>query len=190
MKNFLIGVLLVVIAILVYLQINNKKTDTIPVAISPENTATNISPDTIKKTVWGVSFEKRLDYEISQNTDNLLWLQEKIPDGNTIKVEYIEGNSITDTDAKFGSITYSFDTNKQIWVETNNMEGEGTTPHTTPVKAVAENYTADNLPLFKGVGRWKTYIIPLSETTFLKLNIKGDGQTKPLDDLVKTIRKI
>ena len=51
-------------------------------------------------------------------------------------------------------------------------------------------YVSNNVPVFQATGRWATYVIPLSSTNFLKLNIGGSGQRQPLFDLLKTIRLV
>lgn len=104
-----------------------------------------------------------------------------------INIDYVSGNSITTTDSKFGQITYFYDNNTKMWMKTDDQEGENITPNLTPVKAIPEFYTKNGLPVFRGTGRWLTYVVPLSHTTFLKLNITGSGQTQPLTELVKTI---
>jgi hypothetical protein len=159
---------------------------------SNSQTTNTIDENTITKSDWGVSFAKTSDWNITGNAASEVKLTEASGEdaGDTMTIDYVSGQNIMDTDAKFGTITFSYDETKQIWVETDNEEGEGVSPHTTPVAATTTIYTTDNLPVFTGTGRWLTYIIPISHTTFLKLNITGSGSTQALEDLVKTLKKI
>lgn len=109
--------------------------------------------------------------------------------GDTITMQYISGNSITDTDAKFGPVTYYFDARTQQWMRSSPDES-GNQPGLIVTIASPIAYTGSGLAIFRGTGRWLTYIIPLSHTTFLKLNISGSGNTEPLRSLVQTIKKI
>ena len=146
-----------------------------------------VDTNIITKKDWGVVFNKTADWEVSTNTNDRVWLQQLIPDGDTMIIDYITGNSITDTDAKFADITYYYDSNSQKWMVNKPNERDG---GTLPAVEAITVLTANDLLVFPGTGRWQTAIIPLSHTTFLKINIKGGGFTQPLDDLIKTIKKI
>lgn len=194
-KNILIVVLLLVIGVFAFLQFKPKAVkDTSPVAVVPSDQTQNgdeLDETVTTKTNWGVSFINPSGWKPTINTNRVTFLQQGgQSEGDEITIDYISGNSITDTDAKFGSITYSYDSTRQTWVETNDQEGEGISPHTTPTPATPVTYTTSGLPVFRGTRRWLTYIVPLSHTTFLKLNISGSGYTQTLTDFVKTIKKI
>jgi len=158
--------------------------------INSATTAGNI----IKQTGCGVSFSKTSDWSVISNTSNETAL-DILPNDHTgfsgIDIKCVLGNSITDTDAKFGNITYFYDTNKKAWMETDNEEGEGITSHSIPVVATPL-FTVNGLPVFRGTGRWLTYIIPISQSSILYLN-EGDtegGSTQSLTNLVKTLKKL
>ncbi len=145
------------------------------------------STNTINKSEWGISFTKPTGWKLATNTTNNITLQEPVSDGDRIKIDYTTGDRITDNDAKFGPITYYFDTTSQSWMVIKPDEQNGGT--FPPTVATPEMYTNSGLPVFRGTGRWATYIIPLSHSTFLKLNIGGSGNSKPLKALAETIKK-
>ncbi len=149
------------------------------------NSTTNQN-NIITKNDWGVSFAKMADWDIVTNTNNEVSLKQNVGqwEGDVIKISYVSGQSITDTDAKFGNITYFYDVNSSQWMKTTNENGVVTSV------ATVSFYTTNNLPVFYGTGRWKTYIVSTSNTTFIKLNISGSGQSQPLTDLLQTIKKI
>ena len=157
---------------------------------TPTNTLNSSQQPTNKvvKTDWGISFIGPTGWEKSFNTNQITLLQEGVSAGDGITIDYISGNKITDTDAKFGNVTYYYSDSSQAWiVESPDEQNGGTLPPTTATPAL---HTTSGLPVFLGTHRWATYIIPLSHTTFLKLNIGGGGNTQPLTELVKTIQKI
>lgn len=104
---------------------------------------------------------------------------------NVMTLSYLSGSSVTDTDAKFGSVSYFYDALGQKWMKNAQDESTGE-PYTA--EAVPDSLAADGMPVFLGTGRWKTYIVALSHTTFLKMNIGGDGNSRPLGDLLGTVR--
>jgi len=204
-NSAIVVLLLVLIAGVAYLALKPKDTEEISPTPTPPTgqTTTNTNPNgndyqphlvtnenLIIKNDWGVSFEKGADWTITSNTGSAVDLKQTSGNniGDTISVQYVSGNKITDTDAKFGNITFFYDTNAQMWMETNDEQGGPEHEVTGP--ALPTLQTKDNTLVFKGVGRWATYIVPLSHTTFLKLNITGGGLSQPLTDLVKTIKKI
>jgi len=72
-----------------------------------------------------VFFFQTSDWSVISNTSNetaLDILLMTIQDFSGIDIKCVLGNSITDTDAKFGNITYFYDTNKKAWMETDNEE--------------------------------------------------------------------
>ena len=146
----------------------------------------------IVKNDWGVYFTKCSNWRIISNTSNKITLTQTTGEssGDLISIDYVLSDSITDNDAKFGSITYFYDKKKNAWMETDNMEGENIYAHSTPVLAEDIAILADGFPVFKGTYRWKTITISLSHTTFLKCNITGGGLTDALLLITGTIRKI
>jgi len=148
----------------------------------------------IKLTSCGVSLSKTSDWNVISSTVNEIKL-DIAGDTHTsfagIDIKCVLSNTITDTDAKFGNITYFYDMGKKAWMETDNKEGEGITPNSIPVLAVPL-FIVDGLPVFRGTGRWLTYIVPTSPSTVLYFN-EGDtegGYTQTLTNLVNTIRKL
>jgi hypothetical protein len=163
---------------------------------SATKTISTADSNIIKQTGCGVSFSKASNWSVISNTNNETKLDilpnEQRTGFSGIDIKCVLSNSITDTDAKFGNITYFYDTGKKAWMETDNREGEGIEPYTTPVLAKPLFTTADGFPVFKGTGRWLTYIIPISTSSILYLH-EGDtegGYTQTLTNLVKTIKKL
>lgn len=146
------------------------------------------SDSRITKTEWGVYFEKGNDWKVKSNDASQVALEQVAGGfiGDVMIISFVSAASLTDTDAKFGSVTYSFDSQKGEWMKTSN---EVEAP-AGPTIATPDSYTSDNLPVFRGTQRWRTYIIPLSEDSFIKMNITGSGNYEALDKLVKTLRKI
>jgi len=163
-----------------------------PVTTTPAPTTNTpvANPNLITKSAWSISLVKPSGWDITSNTTNEVILTQDTGEyaGDIMTVSYISGNSITDTDNKFGNITYYYNGNNQSWmVELPDEQNGGMEAATvaTPI-----SYTADGLPVFNGTRRWKTYIVPLSHTTFVKLNITGGGFIQPLTDLLATLKKI
>jgi hypothetical protein len=159
----------------------------------PASTSQTISDNLIIKKGWGVSFAKDASYEVVRTfprtnfepSPNTLYLYEPNNE-ERITIDYISGGTaITTADSKFDYTTIRFDETSQRWTKETTENG-----NVTIVPAKESFYTPDNLPVFITSGRWLTYIIPLSHTTFIQLNITGSGVTLPLTDLVKTIRKL
>ena len=153
-----------------------------------------IDDNLLKLPNCGVSLSKTSEWSVVSNTGNEIKLD--IP-GDThtgfagIDIKCVLSNTITDTDAKFGNVTYFYDAGKKAWMETDNKEGEGITPNSIPVIAVPL-FTVDGLPVFRGTGRWLTYIVPISQSSILYLH-EGDtegGYTQTLTNLVKTLKKL
>jgi len=127
-----------------------------------------------------VNPDKNLKEEIILEQTSGEWI------GDTITISYITGNKITDFDSKFGSITYYYDFNSEQWMQFRISEMTGQNK-----SGLAEiEMQVNNLPVFLGTGRWLTYIIPLSHTEFLKLNISRSGETEPLKNIIRTVKPI
>ena len=144
--------------------------------------ASTTTTELVVKNGWGVQFLVEPSWKMVTNNADQIVLS-KITGaqiGDMMTLSYITGSHITDTDAKFGDLTYFYDDTRKEWVRVRESE-------TTP--AIEDNTSADGLPIFTGIGAWRTYIIALSQTTFLKLNISS-GHVAPLNALLKTITKL
>lgn len=159
-----------------------------PTSCLPEGVDTN-EAQIIKKD-WKISFIKPSGW-MKIDADNKIVLkyvgvQNEI--GDTMTIQYVSGDKITDTSGKFGPVTYYFDTSTSKWMRSSPDERTGDA--TEIVVPAVPILTINGLLVFSGTSSWLTYIIPLSHTTFLKLNISGSGNTQPLTDLLRTIKKI
>ncbi len=156
---------------------------------SIENTNQEIvDKNIIVKHQWGVQFLKTDQWDISENSDEKITLKRfyKGDLSDTLTIDYFEGEQISDSDAKFGNITYYYDLNLDQWMSVGNTGvGDDASVYTTSAKIIS--YTKDNFPIFNGVGRWRTFIIPLDHSHFMKIKITGSGDVKPLLALIKTI---
>jgi len=144
----------------------------------------------------GVSFDIPSGYSIDSESDNTIVLKNRASDKITIDAFTPTKNQlnrplVTDTDAKFGEVTYFY--SEEEWLKSGYISNRtgGVFP-TAPIKPSL--YTADNLPVVTGTTRWLTYFIlpldPLISDTTYKLNITGTGNTTALNSLVKTFRII
>jgi hypothetical protein len=108
--------------------------------------------------------------------------------GDKIDIYQIYASKYTDSDSKLGSLTYFFDKNIGSWMLKEHWSDlEGKTIPTA--KAVPVLFNKD-LPIFIGVKRWKTYIVPVSSSSIITFNITGSGNTEALDELISTINKL
>jgi hypothetical protein len=106
------------------------------------------------------------------------------PDGSDfITIKRAMGDSVTDTDSKFGDTMLRFDATTSQWMITQPDQNENEVERV----ATPDLMTDTGLPAFRSTGRWATYIVALSHTKFLIVNISGDGWTGGLDPFVKTI---
>ncbi|GEM_PF-2921768 len=150
----------------------------------------DLGSDLISKNNWGVSFMRASDWRTTVDTDNQVVLQQVSGQwkGDKIKIDYFSGERIFDESTKFGDVTYWYDSNQQKWMtRLDEVHGQNGTEKPANLEAV-RNFLKVNFLVFSGTGRSVTYIIPLSHTTFLKLNISGSGNPQALTDLVKTIK--
>jgi hypothetical protein len=144
----------------------------------------------ITKPEWGISFTKPKGWNIVEGADNEIVLYKMYGEegGDVITINYRPHlEYLTDTDAKFGHVTYFWGIEEKKWMLSKSSEYDSSTI-TSP--AVTEEFTLDGLPIFPGKGRWMTKIIPLDHYTFLELNITGSGYTDPLRLFVQGIRKL
>lgn len=151
-----------------------------------------ISSNLIKLTACGVSFSKTSDWGVISNTNNEIKLDITTNDHagfSGIDIKCVLGNSITDNDAKFGSITYYYDSSNKKWMVSKPDEQNG---GMLPAVVAVPEFTVNGLPVFRGTGRWLTYIVPISPTSIVSLK-EGDsegGYTQTLTNLVNTLEKI
>lgn len=180
--------------------------------ITPQNTTTAVTTQTnsntsnnsstvnsgtesdklIKLTTCGASFSQPLGWSVVSNTNTGTKL-DILPNTHTgfsgIDIKCVLTSSITDSDAKFGNITYYYDSKTQKWMVSKPDEQNG---GMLPAVVAVPEFSANGLPVFRGTGRWLTYIVPISPTSILSLN-EGDtegGNTQTLTNLVKTLKKI
>ena len=157
--------------------------------VSAKKATSTSDGNLIKLTGCGVSFSKTSNWNVISNTSNETKL-DILPNDYTgfsgIDIKCVLGNSITDTDAKFGNITYFYDSNTQKWMVNAPDEQNG---GTLPAVAATPLFTVNGWPVFHGTGRWLTYIIPISQSSILYFN-EGDtegGSTQSLKNLVNTL---
>jgi hypothetical protein len=153
-----------------------------------------IDDNLLKFANCGVSLSKTSEWSVISNTGNEVVLDILSTDHtlgtNGIDIKCVLSNTITDTDAKFGNITYYYDSGIKKWmVKGPDETGDGS--NLTPKEATVL-FTVDGLPVFRGTGRWLTYIVPISSSSILYLH-EGDtegGYTQTLTNLVKTLKKL
>lgn len=110
---------------------------------------------------------------------------------DSIDITVQEGNQVTTTDSKFGTIHYSYDSKIGGWTMMGSADigvgGPGSLSETIPQPAKILYNTPSNLPVFAGTTRWKTNIVALSTTKFLVIHITGSGWSTVVDPLTKTV---
>ncbi len=155
--------------------------------------STTTDSNLIKQIGCGVSFLKTSDWSVISNTNNETILDipstDHIIGTSGINIKCVLSGSITDTDAKFGNITYYYDSSSKKWMVNKANERDG---GTLPAVVATPEFTVNGFPIFKGTGRWLTYIVPISPSSILSLK-EGDtegGYTQTLTNLVKTLKKL
>lgn len=151
-------------------------------------TAVQISQgtSTIVKDNWGIVVTKDNDWKTLTNDDNQMVLEHIAGHiGDRITISYIKGYDITDTDPKFGSVKFYWDNGTNKWMM-NVTKANGATKTGENAKVVLYR----NPPVFLGISSYRTYIIPLSHTAFVKLNVVGSGDTSELDNIVNSLTVI
>jgi hypothetical protein len=170
-----------------------RETD-LEVSVNKANTVTvplSVDKNLITHKDWGVSFTKDDTWVLGEKTGSYFVLrssaQGKVTD--TIVVSYITGNSITDRDPKSSKyVLYYWDAkNGGGWYEAGN---DGTSQDYMPRIARPALVVFGGTPVFVGASGWQTYIVPLSQSTFIKMSIDGSGQTEPLNQLLQTMHKL
>ncbi len=144
----------------------------------------------IAKPEWGISFTKPKGWNMVESADNEIVLYKMYGEegGDAITIKYRPHfEDLTNTDAKFGYVTYFWGIEEKQWMMSESSEYDFNTI-TSP--AITEEFTLDGLPIFPGKGRWMTKIIPFDQHTFLELNITGSGYTDPLRLFAQGVRKL
>lgn len=131
---------------------------------------------------FGFAFYYPQSWKISE-TDGVITLTNFGPYyDDRILISRKSGSRAINTDAKFGTVTYYYDNNSQSWQVNQNTDFNSGIRNATP-----SFYTISNFPVFSGVSRWKTNIVPISTDKFLIVNITGSGFTGVLDPFTETI---
>jgi len=209
-KNVLITLLVIIIIVLAFVAFKPKE-EPVPVLPNDQTTTVNnangkdyqpnstipsstssVNRNLISIEDCGVSLSKTSDWSVISSKSNETILDILSADqtgGNGIQIKCVLDSTITDTDAKFGNITYYYDSSTQKWmVQSPNEQSGGTYPPTiaTPL------FTVNGFSVFRGTRRWLSYIVPISPSSILYLN-EGDtegGLTQSLTNLVKTLKKL
>lgn len=159
---------------------------------SSKNSVSAIDNNLIKLTSCGVSVSKTSNWSVMSSTTNEIILDIPSADqtgGNGINIKCVLGNSITDTDAKFGNITYYYDSSTQKWMVNKPDETNGGTMMAVEATPL---FNVNGWPVFRGTRRWLSYIVPISPSSILYLR-EGDtegGYTQTLTNLVKTLKRL
>jgi hypothetical protein len=143
---------------------------------------------------WGVSFVMPESWHVVETSQDKIILRFDIGTsfGDIITITHHKNvEYMTNTDNKFGSVTYFWNPELNDWFF--NKDAESMIPNAGVVaqRAVPKYRTPiDNLPVFQGTQRWLTEIIPIGNYDFIVVNISGSGDTQPLRNLVQTIKRI
>lgn len=197
MKNYQKGLIGVIVAVIISLIIigwgvyyASTKTSKAP---EPEATTTPITTadrKTYTDSSFGFSFTYpttwTLGSQVIGNYGDTLVLKQ--PNGDSISVAKVSGSQVKDVDAKFGDVTYYFDTGRNSWManwNTDSIDG----PMVGLKTATSTYYTDSGLPVFNGLTRWGTAIVPLSHDKFLVITVTGGGDSSTLAPFVKSITK-
>jgi len=167
--------------------------NTPPAAVEPTAPPkTNVEADTgiaIKKytdDANGFTVSYPAEWKLDETTGDLKFTNLGPDGGDFITIKRVIGASVTDRDSKFGDTTLRFDDKSQQWMVKAPDENEDYVEKArTP-----DMMTDTGLPVFGSTGRWATYIVALSHTKFLVVNISGSGWTNGIQPFVKTISLI
>jgi hypothetical protein len=127
-------------------------------APSDHNSTKNILPDGSKSFIF-----------VSRTTGDTITIEEKL-----------KSVSYTDSDSKFGDVIVVYNTQKKIWEATGECDA--------PAPCNRSFVTNQGLQVFIGRSRWLTYIVPLDNVGILVFNSTGGGFTKPLEELIQTVK--
>ncbi len=115
----------------------------------------------------------------SDNSKEFIFTSRITGDAITIE-EKLQSVSYTDSDSKFGDVTVAYNSQKKIWEATGACD--------SPAPCNRTFVTSQWIQVFIGRSRWLTYIVPLSTKSLLVFNSTGGGYTKPLEDLIQTLK--
>lgn len=177
-------------------QTNNQAATSTSSSTNPVST----KPFLISKTSWGASFMYEQGWVVQpEGTEDKVILK-KVGgenDGDTMDINFVRASTVTNTDAKFGTITYTYDAQNRIWLVSGeadilyiNVPAEDRDKPVEPHAATAFRTTKSGLPIYPGVMRWKTEIIPIAPDRIIVAHVTGSGYTKDLETLVDTITLI
>jgi len=172
----------------------SKISSTPPTSNSEDSSNGNL----VSRSDWGISFVKTSDWNVTASSGTQMELTQVNGEnkGDRMTIQFISsgsGSQITDSDAKFGDVTYRYEQTNGKWMVTgitdmNAMDGPTSTRQAVP-QFMLHGIDGRQLPVFQGRSRWLTYIVPLNPFLFLKFNITGSGATQPLTDLVKSMKE-
>lgn len=196
---FLLGILLTVASFGLYQFYIIQKGDdtpvtpdinpTAPLTTEPTVTAavTPISHCTTEEIVGtGYTFCAPADHNITKNTlpDNskkFIFISRTTGDTITID-EKLKSTSYTDSDSKFGDVKVAYNAQKNMWEATGECD--------SPSPCNRSFVNGNGVQVFIGRSRWLTYIAPLGNAEILIFNSTGGGYTKPLEDLIQTVKAV
>ncbi|MEK7184878.1 MAG: hypothetical protein AAB683_01955 [Patescibacteria group bacterium] len=144
----------------------------------------------IVKDKWGIFFVKRDEWKTATNTDKTIVLEQSqgIYKGDKITISYEKENSISDGDIKNGIYTFYWNLKEKKWsVDITDDKGMKITGQNPQIVLMKFKNTA---PVFLGKSPYRTYIVALSPMSFIKLNITGQGNTEPLDNILNDMKLI
>lgn len=106
---------------------------------------------------------------VTKQVDGSVLVQTNSPDTNTITIKEVSGSRVTDSNGKFGSVSYYYGGASQ-WMRIGTHERDGSPTTAMPVAQYPT--TLSGLPIFSGAilshgfGQY-VYIVALSPTKFL-----------------------
>lgn len=138
----------------------------------------------------GISFLKDPYWKELVRPNGLI-LRNVGPDSESvITLIRFKGTSVTTEDPEKGSVTYYYDLVEKSWMSIEippSFKGGDTV---TPLSYIPIRYTKSGLPLFLGTSTYKTYIVALSISDFVIVNINGNGNMDIIDEFIREIKKI
>lgn len=133
--------------------------------------------------VYGFSLILDNYSEVPETADPLeghvgLWgFNEDFPE-DIITIDIIKSDIYEDNDAKFGPFSLSYDYDQKCWTSYDpDQKGFCREPQVNK----------NGLEYFTSTARWATFVFPLEKNVFLRLNITGSGDTRPLREVVETV---
>lgn len=171
-----------------------------PVSTSTGTVATTTATSTstvptggqlVSKPNWGVNFTAAANWKVQPllglNAPLTLVKETGEDAGDIISVSFVQSSTVTNTDAKFGTIVYMYDYAKNAWTYKQDTDTRVVPDF---IIATPLRNTANNLPVFAGTQRWATRIVPLSDKQVLVFNVTGSGYVPALEAFVDSMRLI